>query len=83
MLNNSLTNYLTLSNGNGRLILWFLLCLPIGYMQWNQATKGWVWLGISFVTGGMALIPWWIDYWMSYSAQTKRTLGEWEWFPTA
>jgi len=69
--------------GIGEAILWFLCCLPIGYMKWNQSTKGWAWLGINFITGGIAVIPWWIDYWMCYTAQQKRTLGEWEWFPTA
>ena len=65
----------------GSAILWFLCCLPIGFMQWNQTLKGWAWVGISILTGGLGTLPAWVDYWMSFSAQQNRKLGEWEFFP--
>ncbi len=68
--------------GPGAAILWFLCCLPIGFMQWGQTVKGWVWAIAALVTGGLAGIPAIVDYWMNYSVQKKRKVGEWEFFPT-
>ena len=65
----------------GLTILWFLLCFPVGFMQWGQAAKGWVWLLTAIVSGGLSGIVAIIDYWMCYSAQQKRKIGEWEFFP--
>ncbi len=65
----------------GGAILWFFFCLPLGFMQWNQAAKGWVWVIITIVSGGLAGLVAVVDYWMCFSAQQKRKLGEWEFFP--
>ncbi len=65
----------------GYAILWFLCCVPIGFMQWGQAAKGWVWVLIAIVTSGIGGIVAVVDYWMCFSAQQKRKLGEWEFFP--
>ena len=65
----------------GYAILWFLCCVPIGFMQWGQAAKGWVWVLIAIVTSGIGGIVAIVDYWMCFSAQQKRRLGEWEFFP--
>ena len=65
----------------GYAILWFLCCVPIGFMQWGQAAKGWVWVLIAIVTSGVGGIVAIVDYWMCFSAQQKRRLGEWEFFP--
>lgn len=65
----------------GYAVLWFLCCLPIGFMQWGQAAKGWVWVLIAIVTSGLGGIVAIVDYWMCFSAQQKRKLGEWEFFP--
>jgi hypothetical protein len=65
----------------GMAIIWFLLCFPLGFMQWGQAAKGWVWVLTAIVSGGIGGIVAIIDYWMCYSAQQKRKLGEWEFFP--
>lgn len=71
-------------------ILWFLVCSPIGYMQWGQGAKGWVLvLGIILAIvvtlgfGAVLGLVITIDYWMSWNAQQYRKLGEWEFFPTA
>jgi len=65
----------------GYAVLWFLCCVPIGFMQWGQAAKGWVWVLIAIVTGGIGGLVAIVDYWMCFSAQQKRKLGEWEFFP--
>ena len=65
----------------GCAILWFLCCVPIGFMQWGQAAKGWVWVLVTIVTSGIGGVVAIIDYWMCFSAQQKRALGEWEFFP--
>jgi len=65
----------------GYAVLWFLCCVPIGFMQWGQAAKGWVWVLIAIVTSGVGGIVAIVDYWMCFSAQQKRKLGEWEFFP--
>lgn len=65
----------------GYAILWFLCCVPIGFMQWGQAAKGWVWVLIAIVTSGIGGLVGIVDYWMCFSAQQKRKLGEWEFFP--
>lgn len=62
-------------------ILWFLICFPIGFMKWEQTAKGWVWVLIAIVTSGIGGIVAVVDYWMCFSAQQKRKLGEWEFFP--
>ena len=67
--------------GTGEAILWFLLCLPIGFMQMGQPVKGWAWVGISFLTGGLAGFVAMIDYFICFGVQQKRPLGEWEFFP--
>lgn len=66
----------------GPAILWFLCCFPIGFMQWGQTAKGWIWFLISLCTGGFGSIVVIVDYWMCYSIQQKRKLGEWEFFPS-
>lgn len=66
----------------GSALIWFICCLPIGFMQWGQTAKGWVWVVASLVSGGLAGIPAIVDYWMNYSVQKKRKVGEWEFFPT-
>jgi hypothetical protein len=63
-------------------IIWFLCCMPIGFMQWGQTAKGWVWLLATIVTGGVAGLPAIVDYWMNFSIQQNRKVGEWEFFPT-
>ena len=65
----------------GTAILWFLCCVPMGFMQWGQSAKGWVWVLIAIVTSGVGGIVAIIDYWMCFSVQQKRKLGEWEFFP--
>lgn len=65
----------------GTAILWFFLCTPMGFNQWGQGGKGLVWILISLATGGIGGIVSIIDYWMCYSAQQKRDLGAWEFFP--
>ena len=69
--------------GFGNAILWFLCCIPIGFSQWGQTAKGWTWVLISFLTGGVGGFVAWIDYWMSYNAQKTRKLDDWEFFPSA
>jgi hypothetical protein len=73
------------SNSNevsmGTAILWFLICCPVGFMQWGQSAKGWVWLLIAIFTSGIGGLVALVDYWMCFSAQQKRKLGEWEFFP--
>jgi len=65
----------------GTAILWLLCCVPIGFMQWGQAAKGWVWLIVGILTSGIGFLVCLVDYWMCFSAQQKRKLGEWEFFP--
>jgi len=65
----------------GNAILWFFCCLPIGFTFWGQPAKGWIWVLISLCTGGAGGLVAIVDYWMSYSAQEKRKLGPWEYFP--
>lgn len=67
--------------GTGEAILWFLLCMPIGFMQMGQPVKGWAWVGISFLTGGIAAFVAMVDYFICFGVQQKRPLGEWEFFP--
>ena len=69
------------SVSTGTALIWFLCCFPIGYMRWGQTMKGWVWLVISIVTGGVGGLVALVDYWMCFSAQQKRKLGEWDFFP--
>ena len=74
--------------GVGTAVIAFLCCMPIGFMQWGQTVKGWLWLvgsllvhfaGVpSFLVG----LPGAVDYWMCYVAQRNRQVGEWEFFPT-
>ena len=65
----------------GAAVLWFLCCMPIGFTQWGQGGKGWIWVAISMFTGGAGGVVAWIDYWMSYSAQQHRDLDPMEFFP--
>ncbi len=46
----------------GEAILWFLCCIPIGFMRYGQTGKGWIWVLISIATGGIGAVPAWIDY---------------------
>jgi len=62
--------------------LWFVCCMPLGFMQWGQTVKGWVWLVAIVLTSGIGIIPALIDYWMNFSVQQRRKVGEWEFFPT-
>lgn len=64
-------------------VIWFLFCFPIGFMMWGQTGKGWLWLVITFFTGGVGAVVAWIDFWMNWAAQNKRPVGPWEWFPSA
>lgn len=66
----------------GMAILWYLICYPIGYSQWGQATKGWVSLLLIFISFGFGGIILLVDYIMCYNAQKTRKLGEWEFFPS-
>ena len=66
---------------SGTAILWGLICMPIGFGLWGQGTKGWAWVGISFITCGMGGVAALADYVMCYNAQQKRKLEEWEFFP--
>tara|TARA_B110000196_G_C20767944_1_gene485193 strand:+ start:186 stop:623 length:438 start_codon:yes stop_codon:yes gene_type:complete len=68
---------------SGTAILWFLCCYPIGFSQWGQTAKGWVWVLAAFITGGFAGIVALVDYVMCYQAQKVRKLKEWEFFPSA
>ena len=65
----------------GMAILWFFLCFPIGFMQWGQTAKGWIWVLISIISGGVGSLAAIVDYWICFTAQQKRILKEWEWFP--
>lgn len=69
-------------------VLFFICCLPGGYILWGQGIKMLVMFAAFVVllglTGGFAflLVPvWWIDYWMCFSAQTRRPLEQMEFFP--
>lgn len=66
---------------SGTAILWWLVCYPVGYSQWGQATKGWVSLLLVIFTGGYGGIVVLVDYIKCYNAQKTRELGEWEFFP--
>ena len=71
----------------GMAILWFLICMPIGYSSFGQPAKGWLGLLAVIVLGtvgiGALLAPaMWVDYWFCFARQEKRPLGEWEFFPT-
>ena len=68
--------------GAGDAILWWLCCMPIGFSQWNQAAKGWLWLVIALLTGFGGIVCL-VDYILCYQAQKKRKLDEWEFFPSA
>ena len=50
-------------------------------MQMGQPVKGWAWVGISMLTGGLGGFVALVDYFMCFGAQQKRQLGEWEFFP--
>ncbi len=65
----------------GMAAIWFVCCLPIGFMTWGQTAKGWVWVLVSIVTGGVGGIAAIIDYWMCFSVQRVRKLRDWEIFP--
>ena len=69
----------------GDAILWFILCLPIGFMKWGQTGKGWIWLLVALITfpilPGAAVVAAYVDYFMSFSAQKRRELEPWEVFP--
>lgn len=65
----------------GEAVLWFVCCMPIGFMRYGQTGKGWVWVLIAIASGGLGAIPAWIDYWMCFSAQQNRSINEWEFFP--
>lgn len=65
----------------GEAILWFLCCLPIGFMRFGQTGKGWVWVLIAIATGGLGGLVAWVDYWISFSAHQRRQLDDWEFFP--
>jgi hypothetical protein len=62
-------------------ICWFIMCFPVGWALWGQAAKGWLWFLITLMTGGLAVLGAMVDYWMCYSVQQRRKLGEWEFFP--
>ena len=65
----------------GEAILWFLCCLPIGFMRFGQTGKGWIWVLIAIATGGLGGLVAWVDYWISFSAQQRRQIKDWEFFP--
>lgn len=67
--------------GVGEAVLWFLCCLPIGFMRFGQTGKGWVWVLIAIATGGLGGLVAWVDYWISFTAHQKRQLNDWEFFP--
>lgn len=62
-------------------LIYFFLCMPLGFAQWGQSSKGWLWVLASMLTVGWAGIAAIVDYWMCFSAQQKRSLGEWDIFP--
>ena len=66
----------------GTAILWWLCCFPVGFAQWGQTGKGFVWFVIAMLTGFGGFVAL-VDYIMCYQAQKKRKLSEWEFFPTA
>ncbi|MSO22015.1 MAG: DUF4339 domain-containing protein [Acidobacteria bacterium] len=55
----------------GNAILWLLCCLPIGFSQWGQGSKGWIWFLIVLLSGGLGIISAWIDYFMAFSVQQR------------
>ncbi len=66
----------------GEAILWAICCHPVGFVNLGQGTKWLIWLVISVITGGLALIAMYIDYFMcNAKALETGTLGEWEFFP--
>jgi hypothetical protein len=62
-------------------LLWFLFCLPVGYIRWGQTGKMLLWLLITIVTGGLGAFPCMVDYFMCYQAQRYRELRSMEFFP--
>ena len=65
----------------GSALLYFFLCTPAGFSQWNQGAKGWTWVVAAIFTGGLAGWVCVVDYWMCFSVQQKRPLEPWEFFP--
>jgi hypothetical protein len=65
----------------GGAILWFFLCMPVGFTLWGQGAKGWVWFAITVVTFGFGALAAIVDYWMCFSAQQTRKVRDWEFFP--
>ena len=64
-------------------ILWFLCCIPIGYIKLNQGLKCLIWIMIVLFTGGIGFIPMAIDYFMcNAKARNRGELGEFEFFPS-
>ena len=88
----SVTNNISVGNSGGdpnpnpvsggAAILWWFCCFLVGYAQWGQTGKGFVWLVIVMLTGFGGFVAL-VDYIMCYQAQKKRKLSEWEFFPTA
>ena len=75
----------------GQAIIWFvaamLLCgfaIPVGYIKMGQTGKGWVFFAFHIIFGftGLSLVAYAAEYWMCYTTQKTRPLGEWEFFPT-
>jgi hypothetical protein len=62
-------------------LLWFLFCLPIGYVRWGQTGKMFLWMLITIFTGGLGVFPCMVDYFMCYQAQRQRELRSMEFFP--
>ncbi|MGB0560858.1 MAG: hypothetical protein ACPGVO_03535 [Spirulinaceae cyanobacterium] len=69
------------TTGVSTAILWFICCFPIGYGGFGQSGKGWTWVLISIVTGGIGSLVMIVDYWMSFNAQQHRELEPFEFFP--
>ena len=67
--------------GWGEATLWGLFCFPVGFMRFGQNGKGWTWLIIAACTGGVGSLVALVDYCMSFSAQQRRQLSDWEFFP--
>ena len=62
-------------------LIYFFLCMPLGFAQWGQSSKGWAWVLISLLTSGLGSLPAMVDYWMCFTAQKKHSLKEWDFFP--
>lgn len=70
--------------GRAEAFLWFLFCLPVGYIKLGQGLKCIVWLLVSAATAGIGFIPMVVDYFMCNNKASKTgTLGTWEFFPVA